>query len=205
MNRRSFVLGAPLALAACGNGVSVWAPDDVVNSVVYQGTGSKSLTLMTMRNVGSNSGAHTSLLIDASQRVLFDPAGSFFSTVVPERNDVLFGISPQIETYYISYHARETYYVEAQKVTVSPQVAEAALRLALANGPVPKAGCAKATSGILRQLPGFESMGSTYFPVTLRNRFEKLPNVALTVYREDDADDNSTAAAQINAALTTGQ
>tara|TARA_R110002051_G_scaffold1008_12_gene5061 strand:+ start:15404 stop:15886 length:483 start_codon:yes stop_codon:yes gene_type:complete len=160
---------------------------------------------MTMRNVGSNSGAHTSLLIDASQRVLFDPAGSFFSTVVPERNDVLFGISPQIETYYISYHARETYYVEAQKVTVSPQVAEAALRLALANGPVPKAGCAKATSGILRQLPGFESMGSTYFPVTLRNRFEKLPNVALTVYREDDADDNSTAAAQINAALTTGQ
>ena len=185
--------------------MSVWAPDDVVNAVVYQGTGPKSLTLMTMRNVSSGSGAHTSLLIDASQRVLFDPAGSFVSEAVPERNDVLFGMSPQIEAYYISYHARETYYVETQKIIVAPQVAEAALRLALANGAVPKAACAKATSGILRQLPGFESLGSTYFPVTLRNRFETLPDVTLTVYREDDADDNSTAAAQINAALTAGQ
>lgn len=205
MDRRSFVLGATVALAGCGGAVSVRAPDDVINRAVYRGTGPKSLNLLTMRNTGSGNGAHSSLVIDASQRILFDPAGSFSTPSVPERNDVLFGVSPQIEQFYISYHARSSFYVEAQKIYVPPEVAEQAMRLALAYGAVPQGACTRATSSVLKQLPGFESVRVTYFPNNLRDRFANIPRVSLREYRETDGDDNSTAAAQINARLTAGQ
>ena len=167
-------------LAGCGGGDPVWAPDDIVNAAIYRGAGEKSLTLYTMRNTGSGNGAHSSLLVDASQRVMFDHAGTFGHSTIPERNDVLFGMNPRVEDYYVSYHARSSFYVEGQRIVVSAAVAEQALRLVMAHGAVPKAGCAKAVGTVLRQLPGFESMPSSYFPNNLRNKFGTLPGVVLT-------------------------
>lgn len=204
MQRRAFVIGAPLALAACA-GEPVWAPDDAIARAAVRGIGQPSLTLFTMKNNSSGNGAHTSLLVNASQRVMFDPAGTFGHSSIPERNDVLFGFTPRIEDYYTSYHARETFHVIGQTIVVSPAVAEAALRLVLANGAVPKAGCTRATSAILRQLPGFGSLRQTMFPNNLADDFARLPGVVTREYRENDADDNSGAAAQIDAAITAGQ
>ncbi|MDO7556727.1 MAG: hypothetical protein MUR46_02820 [Loktanella sp.] len=205
MHRRTFILGAPLALAACGGGDPIWAPDDVVNAKIYRGTGQKSITLYTMINVWSGNGAHSSLLIDASQRVMFDPAGSFKHETIPERNDVLFGISPRVEEFYVSYHARQTYYVEGQRILVSDEIAERALQLVMANGAVPKSACALAVSKVLRDIPGFENIRRTISPTRIRDDFAKIPGVVTTIYREDDADDKSIAAAQIDAALKTDQ
>jgi hypothetical protein len=205
LHRRTFILGAPLALAACGGGDPIWAPDDVVNAKIYRGTGQKSITLYTMINVWSGNGAHSSLLIDASQRVMFDPAGSFKHETIPERNDVLFGISPRVEEFYVSYHARQTYYVEGQRILVSDEIAERALQLVMANGAVPKSACALAVSKVLRDIPGFENIRRTISPTRIRDDFAKIPGVVTTIYREDDADDKSIAAAQIDAALKTDQ
>ena len=205
MHRRTFILGAPLALAACGGGDPIWAPDDVVNAKIYRGTGQKSITLYTMINVWSGNGAHSSLLIDASQRVMFDPAGSFKHETIPERNDVLFGISPRVEEFYVSYHARQTYYVEGQRILVSDEIAERALQLVMANSAVPKSACALAVSKVLRDIPGFENIRRTISPTRIRDDFAKIPGVVTTIYREDDADDKSIAAAQIDAALKTDQ
>jgi hypothetical protein len=208
MHRRAFLAGAPLALAACSS-EPIWAPDDVVNRAIYRTEGPRSLTLYTMKNVGSGSGAHTSLMVDASQRVLFDPAGSFHHPIIPERNDVLIGMSEALEQYYVSYHARETFYVVGQKVFVSPQVAEMALQLVMRNGAVAKANCTRATSAIVRQLPGFESVGGTWFPNSLEGYFAEIPGVITREYRENDADDKSIAAAEqdaaIRAAVTAGR
>jgi hypothetical protein len=201
LRRRTFIFGAPMALAACGGGDPVWAPDDVVNAAVYRSTGERSLTLYTMRNVGSGNGAHSSLLVDASQRVMFDPAGSFGHATIPERNDVLFGMNPRVEDYYVSYHARSSFFVEGQRIVISPAVAEQALRLVMSNGAVPQAACTRATSAILKQLSGFEAINRTYFPKRLRDDFAKIPGVILTEYRENDADDKSIAAAEIDAAI----
>ena len=137
MDRRAFILTAPLALAACGNSVT-WAPDDFVSRSTYVEPGPKYIKLFTVRNTGSDNGAHSGLLINASQRVLWDPAGSFGHSSIPERNDVLFGISPRVEQAYISYHSRVTYYTQIQQFMLSPDVAELALRLAMENGPTPK-------------------------------------------------------------------
>jgi len=57
----------------------------------------------------------------------------------------------------------------------------------------------------LAQLPGFESIGQTFFPNNLSDVFAKLPGLREREYRENDADDKSIAAAEIDAALTADQ
>lgn len=185
ISRRAFVAGAPLALAAC-SAEPVWAPEAEVQAVRYASRGPATLTLFTVKNVGSDNGAHTALMIDASERVIFDPAGSFKAQGVPERNDVLFGITPTAEKAYRSFHARSAYDLVIQTVTVPPSVAERALQLAKANGAVPKANCTRATSRIISQLPGFESIGRTWFPNNLSDAFGALPGVTTEIYREQD-------------------
>lgn len=168
---------------------------------VHRKPGNKYITLYTMKNVASGNGAHSSLLINASQRVLFDPAGTFKQDVMPERNDVLFGVTPRFEKFYVSFHARSTYYVVGQTVEVSPEVAEQALNIALISGPVAQANCARVTSRILRQLPGFEGIRQTWGPNRIQEDFAKLSGVTTVEYREDDADDKTLAAAEIAAIL----
>jgi hypothetical protein len=154
-----------------------------------------------MKNTGSDNGAHSALLINASQRVMFDPAGSWEQQQMPERNDVLFGASPALEQYYVSFHARVTYYVVGQSVSVQDDVAERALALALDAGPAPQGNCSRFTSRLLRQLPGFEGIRQTWFPNKLSDDFASLPDVSYQEYRENDEDDKSIAARQIQAAL----
>jgi hypothetical protein len=204
LKRRTFLIGLPFGLSACA-AQSVWAPDDVVARAIYRSEGPSHLTLFTMRNTESNSGAHTALLIDASQRVIFDPAGTWQQDIMPERNDVLFGASSRMEQVYVSVHARMTYYVTAQRIDVSPQVAEQALNLALAAGPVPAANCTRVTARLLRQLPGFGSIRQTWGPNTLAEDFGKLPGVVTTVYRENDEADKAVATARFTRRLRRGQ
>ncbi len=200
MNRRFFIAGLPMLAASC-SAPEVWAPDDAISRYIYREDGPNYLTLYTMKNVGSDNGAHSALLINASQRVIFDPAGSWEQGQMPERNDVLYGASPRLEEYYVSFHARETFYVIGQTVPVSADVAEQALRLAIASGPAPQANCSRFTSRLLRQLPGFEGIGQTWFPNNLADDFGQLPGVETQEFRESDEDDKNVAAAAIAAEL----
>ncbi len=176
-----------------------------MSRAIYRKPGQKYLTLYTMRHVESDGGEHSALLINASQRVMFDPAGAWEQDQMPERNDVLFGVSPRMEEYYVSFHARVTYYVVGQKVPVTPEVAEQALNLALVAGPVSQANCARYTSRLVRQLPGFEGVRQTWFPGKLDEDFAKMPGAETTVYRENDDDDKSVAAREIREALRSEQ
>ncbi len=200
LDRRQFLVGLPLLVSAC-TAQDVWAPDDMVSQAVYRELGPKYLTLYTMKNTDTDNGAHSALLINASQRVMFDPAGSWDQEKMPERNDVLFGVTPQLENYYVSFHARVTYYVIGQRISVPADTAERALALALVAGPVPQANCSRFTSRLLRQLPGFEGIRQTWFPNRLSEDFASLPGVSYREYRENDADDKAVAARQIQMAL----
>lgn len=202
LSRRAVLLGLPLAgLSAC-SAPQTSSPPDMIASKAFASNGPRLLTLFTVRNVRTNGGAHTSLLIDApSQRIIFDPAGSFRHTTIAERNDVLFGATPEVEAYYISYHARETFYVLGQTIHVSDTVAEQALNLALVNGPVPQSFCSRSTSHLLRQLPGFGGLPQTFFPNTLAAAFGRLPGVAAREWRENDPDNKKLALAEIEMQL----
>ena len=192
---RSLVLalGAMVFLAGCA-AESVWAPDDAVARAAYRHEGPPRLTVYTMINNNSGGGAHTSLMINGSQRVIFDPAGSFKHDTIPERNDVLFGITPPVEDVYTRYHARKTYHVQIQRLDVSPELAERAIQLVKANGPVPSAQCSLATSRILGELfPG--QIRTSWFPRKTAEDFGKIPGVTEEKLYEYDGDDNSNVLA----------
>lgn len=181
-------VGVALTVSACSKEAK-WASDAEIAEVIYRDPGPAKLTLFTMINNRSGSGAHTSLMISASQRVIWDPAGSFHHPAIPERDDVLFGVSPRVADVYTRYHARETFHVVVQELEVPPEVAEKALQLAKSYGNVPDAQCTVSTSRILSQLPGFESIKIGWFPNKLSEQFGALPGVTEErLYEYDNAD-----------------
>ena len=185
-------------LTACGSAEEVGAPADMVSRAAYSSALPASITLVTVIRNKGDEGAHTGLIINGSQQVVFDPAGTFnHSRAMVERGDVLYGLTPAYRRAYIDYHTRETFRTVEQTVLVSPEVAEQALRLAAAHGPASKATCATSTASILRQLPGFESVPSSWFPNALMRGFAQIPGVVTVEHRDADPDDNSNKVAPV--------
>ncbi|WP_102226733.1 hypothetical protein [Acidimangrovimonas sediminis] len=188
-----------LSLGACAAD-SVWAPDAEVSKFAYVAppvqtaspSRTRTLTLFTVVNNRNGSGGHSSLLVNApTQQVIYDPAGTWTNPWAPERDDVHFGMTPGVLANYIDYHTRVTWHTVELTIPVSPEVAERALKLVEANGASPKAMCADNVSKILRQLPGFQSLPQTFFPVTLMDAFARLPGVKTRVYYDSDPDVNT--------------
>ena len=184
------VLALPVLLAACGAD-NKWASDDAVRQARYSSPEPASISLLTVIGVPRGEGGHSALLINGSQQIIFDPAGSFVHPRAPERHDVLYGITPDVRKVYIDYHAcnvaGEHYYVAEDRVPVSREVADAAIRSAEANGPANKAFCANATTAVLRRVPGFETAPGGFSPLRMREWFRALPGVQTREYRDGDA------------------
>lgn len=190
MFRLVFVLVTLLTLAACGGAEPKWASDEAVAQARYVHAGPPSVTLYTVTSTRNGSGAHSGLLINGSERIIFDPAGTWHHPDLPERNDVHFGMTPRMVSFYIDYHARETYDVYEQTVIVSPAVAELVAQRAKAYGAVPKAQCTNSVSSILSGVPGFESLPKTWYPRKLMEAFGELPGATSRKYTDTDADNN---------------
>ncbi|MCX8508651.1 MAG: hypothetical protein ORN49_07220, partial [Rhodobacteraceae bacterium] len=58
------------------------------------------------------------------------------------------------------------------------------------NGAVGKALCGNAISGVLRDVPGFESVGRSFFPGKIMRAFAQLPGVVSQKHVDNDADDH---------------
>lgn len=162
------------------------SPQVEIEARMYAYSGQPKLTLITMINNRSGAGAHTALLVQNGQSVIFDPAGTFEHEQVPERGDVLYGMSPQWIQIYKSAHARSNFHVVSQEINVTPAQAERAMQLVKARGPVPSAQCANATSGILKEVPGFQSIRQGFYPLKLMEQVDAIPGVKTTRYYEDD-------------------
>ena len=188
---RGLLLAALLALGACGAAEEIGTPPDAVQRAAYVHDAPPSLTLVTVVSARDGGGAHTALVVNGSQRVVFDPAGTFnYTRAMPERGDVLYGLSPEYYRAFVDYHTRRTHDTIEQTVPVSPETAEAALRLVQSHGPVPKARCTLATTEVLRALPGFEGVPQTYRPLRASEAFAAMPGVRTRVYQDDDPADN---------------
>ncbi|MFN3844462.1 MAG: hypothetical protein ACK4RZ_01405 [Paracoccaceae bacterium] len=180
---------AILSLAACG-AEPKWATDADVAKARYVHDGPSAITLYTVLSTRDGSGAHSGLMVNASERIMFDPAGTWYHPRLPERNDVHFGMTPKMVAFYIDYHARETFDVVEQTVTVPPGVAELVAQRVKAYGAVPKAQCTNAISTILRGVPGFESLPTTWYPAKYMEAFATLPGVKSRKITDSDADNN---------------
>ncbi len=172
-------------LSACG-GKSVWAPDAAVEKARYVSPDKPYLLLKTMINNNNEPSEGIMMVINASETVMYDPAGRWAHPIAPERNDVVFGMFPQLEDNYDDWHARVSHHVVNQKLYVPREVAQKAYTIALAAGPSLDAQCTLNISGLLMQLQGFESIKSTYFPANLMRQFAKLPGVTTEKIFQDD-------------------
>ena len=191
LRRSLFALALLTGLAACG-AEPIWSEQHEIDRVAYRAPGPATLTLLTVINNRSGAGGHTGLLINGSQRVVWDPAGTWWSPNAPERNDLHYGMTDRMVDVYVDYHTRETYHTVIQEIEVSPEVAQKALQLAANYGAVPKTQCSLSTTRILSQLPGFESIPVGYYPTKTMDAFAKLPGVKTRKVYDDDPDDNSS-------------
>jgi len=185
---RAISIAFLLLLAACAE--PKWASDDAVANARYVADPPRSITLFTVVATRNGSGAHSGLLVNASEQVMFDPAGTWYHPNLPERNDVHFGVTPKMISFYIDYHARVTYDVIEQTVIVTPDVAEMVLNRVKNYGAVPKAQCSHSVSSILRGVPGFEAISGTWFPNKLSKEFGTIPGATYRRFTDSDADDN---------------
>lgn len=157
-----------------------------IAAVAFRSSEPPSLTIFTMVNNRTGAGGHTAMMVNGSQRVIFDPAGSFRDDRVNERNDVIYGVTPGWLNAYKSAHARNSHHVVSQEIPVTAEQAERALQLVQANGPVAGAFCAQSTTAILGQIDGFGGITRTFYPVKLMEQIAQLPNVTTTKLFEDD-------------------
>lgn len=190
MKRRVFLAALPAtALAACG-AQRVWDSDEALRAARYVSPEPPSITLFTVIGIPRGEGGHSALMINGSQRVIYDPAGSWEHPAIPERNDVLYGITDNFKHFYIDYHARSTYWVAEDTVFVSREVADAAIRSVEAQGASPKSYCAVNTGKALRRVPGFEGSPTGFSPLKLREWFMTLPNVHSKRHMDGDPANN---------------
>ncbi len=187
MKRLIVCLSCLVLIAGCSNKSGVEDSLEEVRAVAFQSAEPPSLTVFTMINNRTGRGGHTALMVNGSQRVIFDPAGSFRNDQMVERGDVIYGITPGWLLAYRSAHARESHHVVSQEIRVSPEQAELALRLVQANGSVPGAFCAQSTTAILQQIPGFEGIDRTFYPERLMQQIAGYPNITTTKLYEDDS------------------
>lgn len=191
MVRLLMSLAVVTALLGCGAAEPKWADEAAVAQARYSDGPPASVTLYTVISTKNGSGAHSGLLIDGAERIMFDPAGTWHHPRLPERNDVHYGITPKMQAFYIDYHARETYDVIEQTVIVPQEVADQLAARAKAYGAVPKAHCARSVSTILREVPYFaDAISPTWFPKALSRDFATLPGASYRKITDDDADNN---------------
>lgn len=183
--RVHFIFAVLAILSACGT-KPVYDPPEEIQSRAYVHDAPPSLTLITMISNRTGAGGHSSLLINASQRTMYDPAGRYYNSTVPEYGDLLYGITPEILRRYVSFHARKTHHVVVQTVEVTPAVAEQAFALAKQRGTSWDAMCATNVTRILAKTQGFEHMGGSIFPARLMKNFADMPGVKTDEVFEDD-------------------
>lgn len=187
--RRALV--ALLAMAAL-SGCEVYTPasPEAIARARYESPEPPSVTLFSMVNTASGRSEHSGLLINGSQQVLYDPAGTFTHPDLPRAGDIHYGMTPRFVDYYERYHARFDYFVEAQKVPLSRAQADQIIANAQAEGQRMKMTCSLAVADVLRPVPPFESVRKSIFPEGIREDFDRVAGVEDSYVYEHDVGQN---------------
>ena len=165
-----------------------WASDADVARARYVDPNTPSVTLFTSINTRNKTGAHAGLMINGSERVLYDPAGSWAHPAAPEREDMIYGMTPTMLSFYVDYQGTAPFQLVQQTIYVTPEVAEQVKQAAISYGAANKAECTKAIGIILRSVPGFETLPTTWYPKAMSRGFATLPGVATQIVTSLDGD-----------------
>jgi hypothetical protein len=187
--RAALAVVAALLVAGC----SVYtpaAPEEIARARHVEGE-PYSVTLISMVSTRSGRSAHSALLINGSQQVLYDPAGTFTHPDLPRRGDIHYGVTPRYLDYYERYHARFSHYVQSQTIYVSRAAADQVLANAEARGPTPKMLCNTSIAAVLKPVPPFDGVRMSIFPEAAREDFARIPGVEDSFVYDDDIGQNN--------------
>jgi hypothetical protein len=179
---------AGLVLAGCET-YQPATPEEVARAR-YVSDEPPSVTLLSMVNTRSGKSAHSALLINGSERVLYDPAGTFQHPELPRRGDIHYGITPRYLDYYERYHARFSHFVHVQTVEVSRATADQVLANAQAEGKTLKMLCAGSVTGALQPVEPFTHVRWTLSPEGVREDFARIAGVVDSYVYEVDVGKN---------------
>lgn len=188
ISRPLIALLAASVLAGCE--MYTPASPEAIVAARYESPEPPSVTLMSMVSQSSGSSEHAGLLINGSQQVLYDPAGTFSHPDLPRAGDMHYGMTPRFVDYYQRYHARFGYFVEISEVPVSRATADQLIANAQAEGQQMKMMCALAAADVLRGVPQFQDVTKSIFPDGLRRDFQQMPGVTTTYVYENDVGQN---------------
>ena len=190
MNIRSIIaISMMVVLSACAD----FENDDpaVVSSRMYVSEEAPFVALLTMVNESGDYGEHSGILINASQTVLYDPAGSFrYEEELARSRDIHYGMSPRMVDYYKRYHARFGYYVVSQKIYITAEEAEALFREANRIGTTGQLRCGLSASSVLNSIPRFANIPTTYWPGKIMDAMAEVPGIETSYTRENDIGQN---------------
>lgn len=188
MRRALLALLAALALAGCE--IYTPATPEQIAAARYVSPEPPSVTLFSMVNEASGRSEHAGLLINGSQQVLYDPAGTFTHPDLPRAGDIHYGMTPRFVDYYERYHARFDYFVEGDKIPLTRAQADQLIANAQAEGQRMKMTCSLAVADVLRPVPPFEGVTKSIFPEAIREDFKRLPGVSTSYVYENDIGQN---------------
>lgn len=181
---------AASVLAGCISASDLPPTDQIARQAHVTGD-APSVTLVTMLSEKTGRGEHSALLIDGSERVLYDPAGSFsLPRYSHEHRDIHYGVSDQVMEIYNFYHARNTHFVEMLKLNISREMADLLIARANEIGPQPKMFCAQAVSRVLKPVGPFGDIPITFWPGPIHDAFERIPGVVKTELHDGDVGQN---------------
>jgi hypothetical protein len=187
-----FLLAALVAATLSGCEFYTPATPEEISQARYVSSEPPSITLMSMVDERSGTSAHSGVLINGSQRVLFDPAGTFTHPDLPRSGDIHYGMTPRFVDYYERYHARAGYFVETQRVPVTQAQADQIFANAVARGKSLKMECGLAVSGVLQPVPPVTGVGTALFPESIREDFATIPGVeTIRIYENDKGKNNA--------------
>lgn len=177
MNRRLFLLGASaLGLGACKRDYRRATLDEVRAAYYFTGK-PPTIALLSMINERKNTSEHAGLLINGSQRVLYDPAGGFKARNVPRRGDINYGVSDAVLLAYSDFHYSFGNVIHVHELDVPLSSADTAIRSAETTGEARMLQCATHISTTLERVPGFEDVPFALSPDKLMRYFAARPGV----------------------------
>ncbi len=197
MKRRNFVLVSLAAgVAGCGRPSYRRATAEEVSRSFYSHDGPIELSLLSAVATLGNSSEHSALLINGSQRVIYDPAGTYDPAkepswyVHPRKYDIHYGVNDLALRQYIVSHARIGYFVEQLSRRITLEQADRAIELCEERGETNFSLCAVSCSWVLQRLDGFETVKTSLFPQKIREDFMNLSDVSRTRYYQQDSEKN---------------
>ncbi len=146
-----------------------------------------STTLVLAEHKGGSGAVHAALIVTGSERLIYDPSGSFTHPDTRRYGDVVYGASDDIVELFALHNADKNHDAVMRTIALQPEEAETMLDAARTHGGAMPGFCAKSVASVLRSVPRFASMRDTFWPSNVQQDFESIAPVAIRSVTDTDS------------------